>query len=279
MTSDAVLVLGLGMSGRSVVRHLYESRHLILSDTRYESPQISSVLQCLKDRYPEVELVAPEDIDRVIGRVDTVVPSPGLPLHNRLLRQILDQDVPISGELDLFMDAADADVYVVTGTNGKSTVTSLAGQMLRSCNVRVGGNLGTPALDLLDSSAAGYLLELSSFQLEKSQPHHFAVSALLNVEPDHLDHHQSLAHYFESKRAVYRDCDFAVYNGDDVRTHPPLDIPGIAVGTDARWCATEEGLIVDGQHITSVGRWSYRVAQSIQCGCRRCPVSSRRGFV
>ena len=109
-----------------------------------------------------------------------------------------------------------APVIAVTGSNGKSTVTALTAALLRSAgwHAPAGGNLGTPALDLLDPAADAYVLELSSFQLERSRPVASAVAVLLNLSPDHLDSHPDLDSYAAAKRRIYRVCAHAVVNRD-----------------------------------------------------------------
>jgi UDP-N-acetylmuramoylalanine--D-glutamate ligase len=128
--------------------------------------------------------------------------------------------LPVYSDIDLFMQVCNGKVLGVTGSNGKSTVTSLLECMLAAAGVRVraGGNLGTPALDLLSDDIDVYVLELSSFQLERSGALPLHAAVVLNLSPDHLDHHGSLAHYAEAKQRIYAACGAAIVN----RAEPAL---------------------------------------------------------
>ena len=115
-----------------------------------------------------------------------------------------------------------------------------------SHEVRVGGNLGTPALDLLDPAADWYVLELSSFQLERMGSGTFDIGAILNISADHLDRHGSFDAYARAKRRVYAGCRAAVYNGRDANTRPPAELPAIALDADAGWRVAGNELIIGG---------------------------------
>ena len=124
----------------------------------------------------------------------------------------------------------------ITGTNGKSTVTALTGELLRASglDVGVGGNLGEAALDLLGPDRDAYVLELSSFQLERLNAGRFAIAANLNVTPDHLDRYPDLASYAASKQRIFEGCDVAIYNRADPLTAPKEAVGQlVSVGLDA----------------------------------------------
>jgi UDP-N-acetylmuramoylalanine--D-glutamate ligase len=123
----------------------------------------------------------------------------------------------IVGDVELFARAADAPVVGITGTNGKSTVTTLIARMAERAGlrVRVGGNLGEPALDLLSAGTELYVLELSSYQLETTASLSCRAATVLNVTPDHLDRYGSLARYAAAKARIFARCDTAVINLDD----------------------------------------------------------------
>ena len=133
--------------------------------------------------------------------------------------------MPIVGDIELFAREAQAPIAAITGTNGKSTVTTLVARMAAAAGKRVlaGGNLGRPALDLLDEPVPElYVLELSSFQLETTQSLRTAAAAVLNVTPDHMDRYATLAEYAAAKARIFERCDAAVINLDDpaVRAMP-----------------------------------------------------------
>jgi UDP-N-acetylmuramoylalanine--D-glutamate ligase len=149
-----------------------------------------------------------------------VLASPGISQEDPFFAAARDRGLPIVGDVELFARAAHAPIAGITGTNGKSTVTTLVGRMAArgQLHVRVGGNLGEPALDLLKESgepAELYVLELSSFQLETTQKLALAAAVLLNITADHLDRHHSLQQYAEAKARIFRGCQTAIINLDD----------------------------------------------------------------
>jgi UDP-N-acetylmuramoylalanine--D-glutamate ligase len=165
-------------------------------------------------------------------------------------------------DIDLFCEAARAPIYAITGTNGKSTVTALAGHLLAALgrNPGVGGNLGEPALDLLAEPRDCYVLELSSFQLERMADHALHAAALLNVTDDHLDRHGSIAAYAASKRRIFRNTRRAVANRQD-----PLTFPDRATssGDDAG-----AELVTFGIDAPAPGHWGMRGIDGEQTLCR-----------
>ena len=136
----------------------------------------------------------------------------------------MDAGARLRGDIDLFVEVAQAPVIGITGSNAKSTVTALVGDMARRAGLRVGvgGNLGTPALDLLDDETQLYVLELSSFQLERAGSLDLAVATVLNVTPDHLDRHGSMPRYHAAKHRIFTGAAAVVVNSDDALTIPPL---------------------------------------------------------
>jgi UDP-N-acetylmuramoylalanine--D-glutamate ligase len=149
---------------------------------------------------------------------DEIVVSPGVGLDAPALAAAAARGVPLVGDIELFARAATRPVLAITGSNGKSTVTTLVGELLRGAGLKpaVGGNLGTPALDLLaDTQADAYVLELSSFQLERTASLAPAAACVLNLSPDHIDRHGSFAAYVAAKARVLHGAPVAVLNRDD----------------------------------------------------------------
>jgi UDP-N-acetylmuramoylalanine--D-glutamate ligase len=148
---------------------------------------------------------------------DLVVLSPGVAPVGPFFDAARARGLPLIGDIELFARAARAPVAAITGTNGKSTVTTLLGQMAERAGraVRVGGNLGAPALELLDDAADLYILELSSFQLESVTSLRLAAASVLNVSADHLDRHADLDAYAAAKARIFTHCELAVINLDD----------------------------------------------------------------
>ncbi|HKK22958.1 MAG TPA: UDP-N-acetylmuramoyl-L-alanine--D-glutamate ligase, partial [Pseudohaliea sp.] len=220
-------VVGLGASGLSVARHLHRrGEPFVVLDTRDEPPGVAT----LRAEMPGVSVFTGELPQGVLDGASELVVSPGLPMDLAPLAAATASGVALCGDIDLFAGAATAPVIGITGTNAKSTVTELVGAMARAAGRRVGvgGNLGTPALDLLDDATELYVLELSSFQLERSHSLGLAVAAVLNLTPDHLDRHGSMPRYHQAKHRIFQGCRHAVIHGDDPLTIPPLR-PDLAV--------------------------------------------------
>ncbi|MDD5033854.1 MAG: UDP-N-acetylmuramoyl-L-alanine--D-glutamate ligase [Methylococcaceae bacterium] len=212
--SSRVLVVGLGKTGLSVARFL--SRHgipLAVADTRVNPPGLSELRECL----PDVAVFLDGFDGATFARATHLVVSPGIALETPAVRQAIRSGVPAFGDLDLFACMAKVPVIGITGANGKSTVTTLLGLMAEADRrrVRVGGNLGTPMLDLLDEETELYVLELSSFQLERSRLLALAAGTVLNISPDHLDRYADLQAYADAKRRIFNQCGVMVLNDDD----------------------------------------------------------------
>lgn len=224
-SSEYRVVVGLGATGRSVARFLRD-RGLAFSvvDTRREPPGLAQV----RAELPDVAIYAGDyPADLLTGAAELIV-SPGIAMDDPLVNAALADGVAVVGDIDLFVREATAPVIGITGSNAKSTVTELVGQMARDAglDVGVGGNLGTPALELLAPGRDLYVLELSSFQLERAGVLGLACAAVLNVSPDHLDRHGTMAAYHTAKHRIFRGCRAAVSNPDDPLTVPlvPADV-------------------------------------------------------
>jgi UDP-N-acetylmuramoylalanine--D-glutamate ligase len=165
-----------------------------------------------------------------------VLVSPGVGLDHGLVQRALGAGADLVSDIDLFCQAARAPVYAITGTNGKSTATALAGHLLAALGRKpgVGGNLGEPALDLLADDRDCYVLELSSFQLERMGSYAFKAAAILNVTEDHLDRHGTMQAYAASKRRIYALAGRAVANRADALTLPDTPVHDLVTfGLDA----------------------------------------------
>lgn len=207
------IVAGLGSTGLSCVRFLRaQGARVRATDTRAAPPGLNE----LRSQHAEVEFVSGLPEALLEGAV-AVVTSPGLDLRLPFFAAAGMRGLPVFGDIELFAREVSAPVVAITGSNGKSTVTSLLGEMARRAGrrVAVGGNLGTPALDLLGADIDLYVLELSSFQLELTESLNAAAAVVLNISPDHIDRHGTLEHYAALKARVYRGNGAAVVNRDD----------------------------------------------------------------
>jgi len=207
------LVVGLGVTGLSIARYLQRSDiDAIFFDSRGEPPgreELDELLPDAKVLLGDIKL--PRGIKRVIA-------SPGVADSYPLLAKAHKKKIEVISDIELFARDVSAPFVAVTGSNGKSTVTTLLYHMCRADGreVLAGGNLGDPALDLLAHDEPDiYVLELSSFQLQRTQNLPAQVAVLLNVSPDHLDWHADENEYRQSKYRVYRDAKAAVVNRAD----------------------------------------------------------------
>lgn len=207
------LVVGLGVTGLSIARYLQRNgQDASFFDSRDEPPGLDE----LKSIHPDADvLLGDKTLPKAINRI---IASPGVSDSQPMLRSAIRKKIEIVSDIELFAREATAPFVAVTGSNGKSTVTTLLYQMCRADGRKVlaGGNLGEPALDLLNEEVPElYVLELSSFQLHRTQKLPAKVAVLLNVSPDHLDWHADEAEYQGAKYRVYREAESAVFNRAD----------------------------------------------------------------
>lgn len=222
-SSELTAVIGMGATGMSVARFLTrEKQRCIMLDTR----QAPSNLECFKQEFPGAPYELGELSRETLCGASKIVLSPGLSLREPAIQAAIADGVPVVGDIQLFVDSVDAPLVAITGSNGKSTVTTLVGEMLKQAGKRVavGGNLGTPALDLLatEDKADCYVLELSSFQLETVAKLNAEIATVLNVSRDHMDRYSGLPDYHAAKQRIYFGAKKIVINRDDPLTQPPL---------------------------------------------------------
>jgi UDP-N-acetylmuramoylalanine--D-glutamate ligase len=211
-----VLVVGLGLTGAACARYfVQQGAHVTVTDSRAQPPGTIE----LRGLPVELRLGA-FGAPRPLASYALAAVSPGVSLDEDFVRDLRAQGVPTLGDIELFARAAEAPVVAITGSNGKSTVTTLLGEMAKRAglNVAVGGNLGTPALDLLAPEVQLYVMELSSFQLETVLSLRCKAAANLNVSPDHLDRHHSFEAYAEAKSRIFIGCELAIVNRQDAET-------------------------------------------------------------
>jgi len=206
-------VLGLGLSGFSTACYLHRHGYAVqVQDDREQPP----CLEALREQCPGVEFLHQTLQALEADEFDCLVVSPGLSVRNPRLRELAAEGKRIIGDIELFAEAVDRPVIAITGSNGKSTVTRLVGSILEAAGAPagVGGNIGVPALDLLEKGYEYYVLELSSFQLETTQSLKPAVATVLNVSEDHLDRYEDFEDYRNTKLGLLRHADRVVCNRD-----------------------------------------------------------------
>ncbi|PLY17190.1 MAG: UDP-N-acetylmuramoyl-L-alanine--D-glutamate ligase [Sedimenticola sp.] len=213
-TDQKVLIVGLGKTGLSCARFLSEQGlSVAITDSRETPPG----LEQLREELPDTALFLGGFDEAAFQAADLLVVSPGVSIRHPLISEASRRGIEIIGDIELFARHVNAPVAAITGSNGKSTVTTLLGQMAAQAGrkVRVGGNLGEPALDILDPEADLYVLELSSFQLETTFALTPDAAVVLNVSADHLDRYASIDEYANAKATLYWRARYRILNRDD----------------------------------------------------------------
>ncbi|OEC47214.1 UDP-N-acetylmuramoyl-L-alanine--D-glutamate ligase [Pseudomonas sp. 1D4] len=213
------IVVGLGKSGMSLVRFLArQGVPFAVADTRENPPELAK----LRLQFPQVEVRCGELDVEFLCRAQVLYVSPGLALATPALQEAAKRGVKLSGDIELFARHAKAPIVAITGSNAKSTVTTLVGDMARAAGKRVavGGNLGTPALDLLADDIELYVMELSSFQLETTERLNAEVATVLNVSEDHMDRYADMQAYHLAKHRIFRGARQVVVNRGDALSRP-----------------------------------------------------------
>ncbi|MCB1735379.1 MAG: UDP-N-acetylmuramoyl-L-alanine--D-glutamate ligase [Gammaproteobacteria bacterium] len=209
------LVVGMGKTGLSMVRFLQGiGVECAVTDSRRDPPGHQELMA----EFPGVATFIGGFEQKVFEQADVILLSPGVSPGEPLVAAAARRGIPVMGDIEIFAHFVDAPVVAITGSNGKSTVTTLVAEMAKASNldVRVGGNLGTPALELLRHGRPDlYVLELSSFQLECTHTLENAAAVVLNISADHLDRHATLAEYAAIKSSVYRGDGAMIINRDD----------------------------------------------------------------
>ena len=241
-----VLVLGLGETGLSCLRWLArQGAVLSVADTREAPPQLAQV----RAELPQLTVhLGPFTAAAFVG-IDLVVASPGVPLAEPQVQAALARGIPVVGDVELFAryKPAGAKVIAITGSNGKSTVTTLVGEMCLQAGLKtvVAGNIGLPVLDAIDAAADVYVLELSSFQLETTMSLVPDAATVLNVTEDHMDRYAGLADYAAAKARIFHGRGVQVLNREDEWSRG-MAMSGramVSFGTDAPQGEQDYGLV------------------------------------
>lgn len=218
------VVIGLGKTGLSCVRYLSEAGFKVaVTDNRVSPPGLEEVTK----QFPEVKLSLGKFDRDLCLQAARIILSPGVSLHEPVIVESICAGIPVVGDVELFALLAKAPIVGITGSNGKSTVTTLLGEMGKTAgiDVRIGGNLGEPVLDLLQYPVPrAYALELSSFQLETTFSLHPLSAVILNLCEDHMDRYNSMEDYLHAKQRIYVDCQHPVINRDDPVTWEGLSL-------------------------------------------------------
>lgn len=228
-SAKPVVVVGLGKTGYSVVA-FFAARQIpvVVMDTRETTPFVDEV----KQFFPQVEVILGGLSEEKMLQADCVVVSPGLPLATQEIQTAMQHGIEVKSDIQVFAEHVNAPIVAITGSNAKSTVTSLVGLMAQDAglNTAIGGNLGTPALELVNDDVQLYVMELSSFQLEATPNLNAKVATVLNISPDHLDRYESYEAYYQSKHVIFNGSEWGVVNLDDELSAPMMQQPSKVVG-------------------------------------------------
>lgn len=225
------VVAGLGISGVSAVNYLHQQGYQVaVTDSRQTPPGIEQIPVDVRKSFGVLD-------QELLLQAEEIILSPGLAPQLPEIQAAIAQGIPVVSDIQLLRRATDVPIIAITGSNAKSTVTTLVGEMAKNAGkkVAVGGNLGRPALDLLPDDPELIVLELSSFQLETTTHLGAEVAVVLNMSEDHLDRHGDMVGYHAAKHRIFQGCHQFVFNRDDGLTRPLVadNIPCISFGLNA----------------------------------------------
>lgn len=217
-------VIGMGKTGLSCARFLNDhGEKFSWFDTREVPPSLSDIGKL----FPDADFYCGSLDASLLCNASEIIVSPGVSVMEPALQLATQAGVSLVGDIELFVRATNKPIIAITGSNAKSTVTTLVGEMAAACGLRagVGGNLGTPVLDMLAEDAKNdcYVLELSSFQLETTFSLQAAVAIILNISDDHMDRYSSLQDYTLAKKKIYKNASHVIFNRADHLTSPTSD--------------------------------------------------------
>lgn len=257
-TGKQCLVVGLGVSGLSTARYCQRMGWSFdLADSRDNPPG----LDALRADFPDAQLFCGALSAERLCAYPQLIVSPGIALAEPAIQAAMAAGVEVIGDVELFARVAERPVLGITGSNGKSTVTTLVCDMLNDAGIRavMGGNIGVPVLDLLDGEQPDvYVLELSSFQLETTASLVLAGAVILNLSEDHMDRYDGMQDYLAAKQRIFAHAGVAVVNRDDLATCPPLPVPAITGFGLTTPAGTDFGIEEDAE-----GCWIVRAGERL----------------
>lgn len=289
MTKKYTLVAGLGKTGQSVARYLTRKNEaFILFDTR----QHINDLDAIRAQFPQATIHLHALPEELYPQIKEIIASPGISPREPFLQKAQQQAIPVIGDIECLAREVSAPMVGITGTNGKSTVTALLGEMAKAAGIKVavGGNIGTPVLDLLGDGNPYelWVLELSSFQLDLTEHLALKAAALLNISQDHLDRYTSYAEYVHSKKSIFRCTQYQVCNRQDNTTYPnPEDAKavitfGLDVPQAGHWGIVQQNgssFLAKGSHcLLSIESLKLKGKQNWQNALAACILADKAGI-
>ncbi len=292
MHSKLYLVAGLGKTGHSIARYLSRRNYpFVAFDTRKQPQGLSE----FSAEFPGIEVFLGKLPDELYGQLTEIISSPGVALDEPSIQKAIDLGIPVVGDIECLAREITAPVIAITGTNGKSTVTTLVGEMAKAAGftTAVAGNIGSPVLDLLDDAVQYdlWVLELSSFQLDLTYSLSPIAATILNISPDHLDRHHHLEAYIQAKQRVYHQAKTILYNRDDRQTLPSgqqsaqtvkLTSFGLDVSEEGHWgliTSADENYLTYGQEkFLSVDELKLKGRHNWQNALAACALAKAAGI-
>ncbi len=247
LKNKRVLVLGLGETGLSALRWLNtQGAILSVADTRENPPNMDELARHM----PQVAIYTGKFKQEVLLDTELIVISPGVALNKPYVQAAIKQGIPVIGDVELFARyrPKKAKVIGITGSNGKTTVTTLVGEICKKAGLKtiVAGNIGLPVLDTLKMETPDiYVLELSSFQLETTASLHLDAAAVLNVCEDHMDRYATVADYATAKARILLHAKLSVLNRDDAITFAMRNKNTVTFGLNKAPTASDFGVVED----------------------------------
>lgn len=228
-----VLLIGLGDTGQSVLHFLANKECSIKAiDTRINIERLSEI----KAKFKDVEFSTGQTFnDSIINNIELIVISPGVSLKESFVEAALEKGIPVIGDIEIFaqVKAVNTKVIGITGSNGKTTVTSLVGELLKASGIStiIGGNIGTPILNTLSQKTPEvYVLELSSYQLESTYSLALETAAILNISEDHMDRYSYIDDYAKAKYRIFNHAKKCILNREDDYLKPRIKSDSVTFG-------------------------------------------------
>lgn len=267
------IIIGLGKTGYSCAQFLAkQEKSFAVVDSRTQPPN----LERFRDTYPDIPLYLGDFDAGILAAAEEIIISPGVSPDNPAIQSALASGTDMIGDIELFARNAKAPVIAVTGSNGKSTVSTLVSMMVEESGLKVllGGNIGMPALTLLDQDIPDYyVLELSSFQLETVKSLNAIAAVILNISADHMDRYPNITRYAAIKEKIYQGTGYTVINYDDSLVTgmqrnerkvigyslniPDTDKFGLTVSGATEWLSHGNQLLLPVTELQIKGRHNY----------------------
>lgn len=242
--SDKIVVVGAGATGQSVVNFLSTKvDDILLVDEKMSAEKLSRI----KKKNNSIK-IANEITSDILEAANYIILSPGVSPHKDVFQVHQEK---LIGDIEVFARYCSKPIIGITGTNGKSTVVTLLGDIFikAGISVGIGGNLGTPALDLLAQDYSVYILELSSFQLELTNSLQLEIGCILNITPDHLDRHANFSEYIKIKQKIFTFSKKLITNRHDANTIDVNSENTLSFGLTKPQHINEFGINEDGKYL------------------------------